>query len=136
MTDGGPAAGAAVQGMGSEGGMLADDLVKLVAYFIVSLEPEHERLMPGGADTIVVTDNMSDETFTSYAIARYFQSAAYRELSPNEKAAAEDERKYLRVHFAIVRRWPREPRKYDERQIAVLNDISRELAGCRTFSWE
>jgi hypothetical protein len=126
----GGTAGAA--GAGGARGQLADSEVKLIAYFIVSLRPGRERLMPKGADTMVMTDNMSDETFAGYVVARYFQSGAYTELSAEEQAEANADRKYLRVHFNVVRRWPREPRRYDERQIAVLEDIGRALAASST----
>jgi hypothetical protein len=129
VSDGGPTAGAAVQAGGHAGGALADDFVKLVAYFVVSLKPNHERLMPKGADTIVVTGNWTDEEFTTYVIAKYFQSTGYTELRPEEQARVRAERKYMRVHFGVVRRWPKEPRKYDERQIEVLDAIGRKLAG-------
>jgi hypothetical protein len=126
--NGGLAAGAVAHGGRSDSGELADNLVKLIAYFVVSVQPGAERLMPKGADTIVVTDNFSDEAFTAYVIARYFQSTAYTELSVADKVKAEAERIYLRVHFNVVRRWPREPRRYDERQIAVLDQIGRALS--------
>ena len=129
MSNGGPTAGAAVPSDRSGAGALADDLVKLVAYFVVSLQPNHERLMPKGADTIIVTGNWTDEEFTTYVIAKYFQSSGYTDLSPEAQAKVRAERKYMRVHFNVVRRWPKEPRKYDERQIEVLDAISRTLAG-------
>jgi hypothetical protein len=125
---------AAAGGAGGQRGQLADSEVKLVAYFVVSVRPGRERLLPKGADTIVITDNMSDETFTGYIVARYFQSAGYRELSPEEQAETNAERKYLRVHFNVIRRWPKEPRKFDERQIAVLDDIRRSLANAPALS--
>jgi hypothetical protein len=125
---------AAAGGASGARGQLADSEVKLIAYFIVSVRPGHERLLPKGADTIVITDNMSDETFTGYVVARYYQSSAFTELGSDEQAQAIADRKYLRVHFNVVRRWPREPRKYDERQIAVLDDIGRALATSSTGS--
>jgi hypothetical protein len=126
--NGAHAAGAVAQGGSADTRTLADDLVKLIAYFVVSVKPDAERLMPRGADTIVVTDNLSDEAFTAYVIARYFQSTAYTELSAADKVKVEAERIYLRVHFNVVRRWPREPRKYEQRQIAVLDEIGRALS--------
>lgn len=120
---------AAAISTGAVGGQLRDSEVKLIGYFIVSVRPGRERLLPKGTDTIVITDNMSDEAFTGYVVARYFQSVGFRELSLDERTDVEADRRYLRVHFNVVRRWPREPRKYDERQIAVLEEIGRELAG-------
>ncbi len=51
---------------------LDDDMVKLVAYSIVTLERGKECFVEGGE--VMVTDRMSHETFTTWMIARYLQS--------------------------------------------------------------
>jgi len=33
--------------------------------------------------------------------------------------------KYLRVYFVVSTRWPREPMKFEERQIDVVRSIER-----------
>jgi len=79
---------------------------------------------------------MSADAFISWMIARYLQSDSYlqgyKELykgMPDEdiRDKMDDERLYLRVHFVVSRRWPREPLKFEERQIAVLDQISDVL---------
>jgi hypothetical protein len=101
---------------------LGDDSVKLVAYTIVSVKRDEERALPKGSDTIVVTSSLSRETFTSWVIARYLQSTAYKELAAEEQVE-EDDRRYLRVHYVVPRRWPREPAKFQERQIDALRGL-------------
>jgi hypothetical protein len=107
---------------------LSDNLVKLVAYTIVSVKRGEERVLPKGTDQIIITSNLSGEAFTTLIIARYFQSQGYNDLEENEKVQ-EEERKYLRVHYVVSRRWPREPLKFEERQIDALNGIRDVLAG-------
>lgn len=106
---------------------LDDELVKLVAYTIVSVKRGDERVMPGGMGTLIVTDSMSREAFVAWIIARYLQSKAYVALDRSEKLSRDD-RKYLRVDYAVGRRWPREPLEFEERQIEVLEQISDALA--------
>ena len=48
------------------------------------------------------------------------------ELDPDEKLAPRDE-KYLRVHYAVARRWPRESRAFEKRQLAGLEGIRSVL---------
>jgi hypothetical protein len=152
---------------------LADDDVKLVGYFLISVQRDRERVIPDSGDTIIVTDNMTDEAFTNYAVARYLQTrkkphrnltrealdallnavrriaadagdrarlAGYERLLDEERRSEEQaadlstrdelavgEERYLRVHFAVIRRWPREPLKFDERQQAVLERLRDTL---------
>src|SRR3954465_5853732 len=84
---------------------LDDGDVKLVAYFIVSLRRGHERVLPKALDTIVVTDNLSTEAFTSFLIAAYLQTE-------KGMATPQEDHKYLRVHFNVVRRGRREPLEF------------------------
>jgi hypothetical protein len=101
---------------------LNDDTVKLVAYTIVSVKRDKERVLPKGTDQIVIASNLSSEGFTSMIIAQYFQSQNYKDLAEDEKVK-EDDRKYLRVHYVVSRRWPREPIRFEERHIDVLAGI-------------
>ena len=102
---------------------LSDDKVKLVAYTIVSLKRDKERIMPKGSGQILVTENMNGKTFASWMIARYLQSKDYQDLKPSEKMSKGDE-KYLRVDYVVRRRWPRQPLRFEERQVEVLSEIS------------
>lgn len=114
---------------------LSDDTVKLVAYTIVSVKRDEERVMPGGEGTLVVTDGMSGEAFVTWIIAKYMQSEEFRKdaypgLGREEwEKRARAERKYLRVHYVVSRRWPRQPLKFEERQTEALGEIRDALAG-------
>ena len=105
---------------------LEDELVKLVSYTIVSVKRGAERVMPGGMGALIVTDSMGKEAFISWVIATYLQSKAYAALSTKDRLSEEDQ-KYLRVDFAVPRRWPREPLEYEEREIRVLDEIKNRL---------
>jgi hypothetical protein len=100
---------------------LDDDDVKLVAYTIVSVRRGHERVLPEGLDSIVVTDNLTAEAFSNSIVTQYFQT-------PVGMYTPAEDRKYLRVHFSVVRRWPREPLEYEEKSIAALRGIAQ---GCQ-----
>lgn len=105
---------------------LDDDMVKLVPYTIVSVKRDAERAMPGGSGQIVVTENMTGDAFKAFLIARYLASEDYRKLAPDEKLGPREE-KYLRVHYAVARRWPRESLAFEKRQIAGLEGIRSML---------
>jgi len=105
---------------------LDDDTVKLVAYTIVSIKRDAERVMPKSGDTVVITQRMSEQAFISFVIARYIESDAYKNL-PQEQRLAPRDRKYLRVNYAVTRRWPRLPPDFEERQIEALEDIRNAL---------
>lgn len=95
---------------------LDDDFVKLVGYSIVSVRRGRERHVKGGSQ--VIARRMTREAFTSWMIARNADS-----IEPGEEP-------YLRVHFTVANRWPREPLEFEERQLA-------ELAGIRdALTWE
>jgi hypothetical protein len=156
---------------------LNDDMVKLVAYTIVSVRRGHERILDGGEGTLLVKGKMTRDAFTSYIIARYLQ----KEVSKDDKEEAirelikaldrylcegkeddtrkfaqllkgylqdaftdeqkhetgkkkfrqipDQDRKFLRVHFVVSNRWRREPEKFEEEQVAVLEEISEAIAG-------
>ena len=121
---------------------LDDDTVKLIAYSIVSLKRDKECIMPEGEGSVIVTDNMRPDTFTSWIIAKYIQKRTreVEEKANNEpdvrrrreiREAVEKElnenRKYLRVYYVVSHRWPREPAEFEEREIARLEEISKAI---------
>ena len=114
---------------------LSDNAVKLVAYTIVSVMRDEERVMPGGEGTLVVTDGMSREAFVGWIIAKYMQSEKFRQdaypgVSGEEREKrARAERKYLRVHYVVSHRWPRQPLKFEERETEALSEIRDALTG-------
>jgi hypothetical protein len=62
---------------------LNDDMVKLVAYAIVSVRRGHERILDGGEGTLLVIGKMTADSFTSFIIGRYLQ----KEVSDDKEAA-------------------------------------------------
>lgn len=106
---------------------LNDDMVKLVAYTIVSLKPGAERILPHGAGSLLVTENTNEETFTSWMIARYLQSESYKALDASEQLS-QAEQKYLCVDFVVSRRWQRRPLKYEE-QMLETEEQKLEILG-------
>lgn len=154
---------------------LNDDMVKLVAYAIVSVRRGHERILDGGEGTLLVIGKMTAESFTSFIIGRYLQ----QEVSKDDKEEAikelikaldrylckgaggdarnfaelvrtdlqetltdkqandtkpkqlrripDEDRRFLRVHFVVSNRWSREAEKFEEEQIAVLEEIRQAI---------
>lgn len=100
---------------------LDDDMVKLVAYTIVSLRRGKEMLMPGGQDQTLVMHRTTAEDFIAQLIAQYTAKKLYAPTLDEEDW--EKARKYLRVYYVVSQRWPREPMKFEERQIEVLEEI-------------
>jgi len=113
---------------------LNDEMVKLVAYTIVSLKPDEERVMEGGEGQLVLTRSMSGDDFAAWMLARFLQQevstydqGANAVMKPRGQLLSPEELKYLRVYFVVSTRWPREPRKFEERQINVLQQIERAI---------
>ena len=120
---------------------LQDDMVKLVAYSIVSLKRGEEKIMDGGEGSIIVTDNMTKKAFTTMLIAQYFQKKvddpkdpAGKRKIPRIELLQQDSKwksgdlKYLRVYYVVSTRWPREPLKFEQNQVKVLREIRDEIS--------
>lgn len=110
-----------------------DDCVKLIAYTIVSLKRDRERIMDGGKDSIVITASLTGEAFASWILAKYLQQmvpdpADNKNKVPRSKLIDPGELKYLRVYYVVSHRWHREPLKYEEREVDVLRGIRDELS--------
>jgi len=107
---------------------LDDEMVKLVAYTIVSLRRDHEILMPNGSGQILVVDNITPDTLTAMLISRY---VAKRDWAGGTPPLTEQQfnqhRKYLRVYYVVSQRWPREPMQFEERQIRTLEEIKDRM---------
>lgn len=41
---------------------------------------------------------------------------------------SEKDRKHLRVHFVVSKRWPREPQRFEEEEVEVLEEICQAIA--------
>jgi len=110
---------------------LDDDMVKLVGYTIVSLRRGHERVMDGGEGTMVVTDNMTGEAFTSWVIAKYLQQEVTVPSKPTQTRAeliSPGELKYLTVYYVVSKRWPRHGLAFEQTQVRVLKEIRDGIA--------
>jgi len=107
---------------------LQDDTVKLIAYTIVSLKRDKERVMDGGKDSLVVTDSMTCEAFQSWILAKYLQQKVsdpndVSQKVPRGQLIDPDELQYLRVYYVVSHRWPRQPSKFEQREINALRGI-------------
>jgi hypothetical protein len=110
---------------------LADDRLKLVAYTIVFAKPGHERIMPGGQGSILVDVSLTEAQFIAMLIARYLRP---EEGEPPKLAGiftSPRDRKYLKVHYVVSTRWPKEPLEIDSRQSDALEAIRDRIVGAR-----
>ena len=101
---------------------LEDDCVKLVAYTIVSLKRDKEKIMEEGEGSEIVTERMTSKAFTAWIIAKYLQNTKI----PEEKL--KPHLKYLRVYYVVSHRWPRQPMEFEERQMDALEKIRNKMA--------
>lgn len=112
---------------------LEDDMVKLVAYTIVSLKRGHERIMDGGEGSMIVTDSMSGRAFITWVIARYLQQEVTLPGDTKSTQIRSDqidpgELKYLTVYYVVSKRWPRHGLSFEQKQVTVLKEIRDEIA--------
>lgn len=96
---------------------LSDDMVKLVRFTIVNIQRDDERILHKGEE--IVTDNITDDAFASWMISKHGAAAG--------GAYGEDPRKYLRVSYEVLRRWPKQDRKFEKRQLDVLGEIRNAI---------
>jgi len=112
---------------------LEDDMVKLVAYTIVSLKRSEERVMDGGEGTEIVTDRMTGKAFVSWILAKYLQQEVTVPCHKKPKQLRSDlippgELKYLQVYYVVSKRWPRHGLAFEHDQITVLKEIRDGIA--------
>ncbi len=100
---------------------LQDDMLKLVRYKILSVERENERVLHDGE--ALVHDNMDGTDFAAWKIAEFIQT--------QQPDLRHSEKKYLRVYYEILKRYPREKFKFEEKQIEVLREIKDCLCTSR-----
>jgi hypothetical protein len=101
---------------------LSDDLVKLVRYTIVNIERDREAIVGRGEE--IVTDNLSDDAFASWMIAKHVPLDSYK---GKNGWGEDDARKSLRVCYEVLGRWPKQDRKYEKRQLEILEGIKEAL---------
>ncbi len=95
---------------------LSDDMVKLVRYSVVSIKRDEEKSLLVGKEK-VFDDNLDGEAFTTWVTS---------EVASAHGLSAED-RKYLRVSYEVLGRWPKQDRKYERSQLQKLEGIQRAI---------
>src|SRR5947207_272921 len=123
---------------------LRDDLLKLVRYKILFVRREYEVAFPEQED--IVSDNMDGDAFSAWKVAEFIQDLHRGETPvparwedqnypPPEfrknghlTGIPHEDKKYLRVYFQVLERFPREKFKYEEQQIRVLEEIRDKVA--------
>lgn len=132
---------------------LRDDTLKLVRYKILFVKREYEVAFQEEED--LVYDNMDATSFAAWKVAEFVQrmhnegvrqpvrwQARGYPAAPNStkadryfhrdcvlKALPEDDKKYLRVYYEVLDRYPREKFRHEEQQIRVLEQIRDRMAG-------
>ena len=118
---------------------LHDDNLKLVRYKILFVKRGYECAFDEQED--LVADNMDGAAFTAWKIAEFIQDLANMDTKVPAKwknypepeyvfngkyltGFDPDDKKYLRVYFEVLERYPREKFKFEEQQIDALKDIS------------
>jgi hypothetical protein len=122
---------------------LHDDMLKLVRYKILFVKREYEHAFPERED--LVAENMDGLAFTAWKVAEFIQELGRgdtpvpkRWQDKNYPAAEyvrdgrllglhEGDKKYLRVYYEVLERYPREKFKHEEQQIRVLEQIRNKL---------
>jgi len=121
---------------------LHDDMLKLVRYKILFVRREYEVAFPEKED--LVPDNMDGSAFTAWKIAEFIQDVENNHVRAPQKwidkkypkplnpgdyldGIPHEDKKYLRVYYEVLERYPREKFKYEEQQIKVLEDIRDSL---------
>jgi hypothetical protein len=127
---------------------LHDDMLKLVRYKILFVKRDYEYAFKEEEE--LVPDNTDAAAFTAWKIAQFIQRLQHedrperqilvpekwKDYPPNEpryrvgdtlKGLPDDDKKYLRVFYEVLERYPRERFKYEEEQIDILKEISATL---------
>lgn len=123
---------------------LQDDMLKLVRYKILFVKREYELAFPERED--LVSENMDGSAFAGWKVAEFIQELGRGETPVPKRwldkgypksefvkdgkllGLTENDKKYLRVYYEVLERYPRQKFKYEERQIRVLEQIRDGLA--------
>lgn len=131
---------------------LHDDMLKLVRYKILFVKREFEHAFPEQED--LVPDDMDGSAFTAWKIAEFIQDLAKQRTREGQEEVSirvphkwknyppkefivdgyliglpHDDKKFLRVYYEVLDRYPREKFRYEEQQIEVLKEIRDKLPG-------
>jgi len=122
---------------------LGGDDLKLVRYKILFIKRDYEHAFPEREE--LVYENTDASAFTAWKVAEFIQQLQHdpqgiripekwrsHNYPPDErryrigndlKGLPDDDKKYLRVYYEVLDRYPREPLKYEEDQLRVLREI-------------
>jgi hypothetical protein len=115
---------------------LNDDMLKLVRYKILFVKRDYEHAFPEEEE--LVSDNMDGSAYTAWKVAQFIQSLCKRKTVAPDKWGSypedhrdkdvltgfpEDDKKFLRVFYEVLERYPREKLKYEEDHLKVLRQI-------------
>lgn len=119
---------------------LNDDMLKLVRYKILFVKRDFEHAFDEEEE--LISDNMDGAGYTAWKVAQFIQLLGDKETRVPKKwggypehyrqghvltGLPEDDKKYLRVFYEVLERYPREKLKYEEDQLKVLREISRNI---------
>jgi hypothetical protein len=128
---------------------LHDDMLKLVRYKILFVKRDYEHAFPEKEE--LVSENTDESGYTAWKIAEFIQDLKNIDIPPKWRDKPkpypprdeigsppvedhtkinhlpEDDKKYLRVYYEVLERYPRERFRYEERQIEVLEEIAKKI---------
>lgn len=126
---------------------LRDDMLKLVRYKVLFVKRDYEDVLLPDREELV-SENTDAATYSSWKIAEFIQDLDNIPMpkkwkdknyprdvkldsppddTPKIRKLDEDDKKYLRVYFEVLHRYPRERFRYEERQIEVLEQIRDKM---------
>jgi hypothetical protein len=115
---------------------LNDDMLKLVRYKILFVKRDSEHAFDEEEE--LVSDNMDGSAFEAWKVAAFIQKMQRKEVDALGKLKSYDakylkdgkltglddnDKKYLRVYYEVVARYPREKLKYEEDYVKAFQDI-------------
>jgi hypothetical protein len=127
---------------------LHDDMLKLIRYKILFVKRDYEHAFPEEEE--LVSENTDAAGYTAWKVAEFIQRLGqHRTIIPDKwkeypddkddqgrlkyrdgkilTGLPEDDKKYLRIYYEVLERYPRERFKYEERQIEVLEQIRDKI---------
>jgi hypothetical protein len=124
---------------------LRDDMLKLVRYKVLFVKRDYEHAFPEQED--LVSENMGGEAFAAWKVAEFIQRLGLGETRVPERwrkylgegyvedvgghlvlrGLPEEDKKYLRVYFEVLGRYPREKFRYEQDRVSVLEEIRDRL---------
>jgi len=119
---------------------LNDDQLKLIRYKILFVKRDYEHAFPEVEE--LISDNMDGPAYTAWKVAQFIQDLAHRDTKVPRKwgtypdnfrdgdyltGLPEDDKKYLRVFYEVLERYPREKLKYEEDQLKILREIKDRM---------